>query len=109
MQIGICGEEEGAIQQKPASLELAGLVCRSLRCHLSVSSLYCASVRGTTLNRPCRTRGESANSLFAFISASVTGLASGLPTLIFTCGFLGSTASTDTTVAVPTALFSSPV
>src|ERR1700693_877515 len=75
----------------------------------SVSSLYCFSVKGTTLKRPCRTSGESANRLFALTSASVTGLAKGLPALILTRGVFGSDVSTDTTVAVPTALFSSPV
>ena len=70
---------------------------------------YCAAVSGTTLNRPCRTSGDSANVARAFISASVFGFAIAFPTLIFTSGVLGSLASTETTDAVPTALFSSPV
>ena len=64
---------------------------------------------GTTLNRPCRTSGDSANAARALISASVFGFAIALPTLIVTFGVLGSLGSTDTTDAVPTALFSSPV
>src|SRR5579864_3124937 len=70
---------------------------------------YCLSSNGTTLNLPCRTKGDSANSLFALTSASVTGLPNALPTLIFTRGFFASEPSTETTVAIPTALFTSPV
>src|ERR1700726_1213305 len=73
------------------------------------SHAYCAAVSGTTLNRPCRTSGDSANAARALISASVRGFAIALPTLIVTFGVLGSLASTATTDAVPTALFSSPV
>src|SRR5579864_3016634 len=69
----------------------------------------CLSSSGTTLNLPCRTKGDSANRLFALTSASVTGLPNALPTLIFTRGFFASEASTETTVAIPTALFTSPV
>src|SRR5271157_4250574 len=74
-----------------------------------VSALYCAFVSGTTDSRPIFTSGESANSLLALICSSDTGLARALPTLIFTTGFLGSAASTDTTVAVPTATLRPPV
>src|SRR5262249_37844863 len=74
-----------------------------------VKNPYCSSVSGTTLNRPCRTRGESANIFFYLTSANEPGRASSSPALIFTCGFLTSLASTDTTVAVPTALFTSLV
>src|ERR1700682_4225880 len=76
----------------------------SFETHSPVRNLCCSLLSGTTLSLPCRTRGESANSLLAFTSASVTGLPSGFPALIFTCGFLGSAASTETTLAVPTAL-----
>src|SRR5258708_5485607 len=77
--------------------------------HSSTSHPSCAAVSGTTLNRPCRTSGDFANAARALISDSVFGFAIAFPTLIFTCGFLGSLASTATTDAVPTALFSSPV
>src|SRR5271168_4498797 len=70
---------------------------------------YWASVRGTTERRPMRTRGESANSFLDLISARVTGLLRGLPALMFTAGTFGLEASTETTVAVPTADFVSPV
>ena len=70
-----------------------------------VKNLNCAAFSGTTDNLPWRTSGESANTELAFTSASVTGLAMALPTLIFTAGFFGSLGSTETTVAVPTALF----
>src|SRR5205807_7110741 len=74
-----------------------------------VRSLYCAVVSATTDRRPCLTRGESANSLLALISARLTGWAIGLPALIFTRGFRGSLASTETTDAVPTTLLWFPV
>src|ERR1700730_17095547 len=74
-----------------------------------VKAAYCSSVKGTTESLPCRTSGESANSLFALICARVTGLESALPALMVTSGFWGSVALTDTTEAVPTALFSSAV
>src|SRR5262249_49400704 len=74
-----------------------------------VRNASCCLVSGTTERRPWRTRGESANSLFALMAASVTESLSGAPTLILTAGFFGSDVSTETTVAVPTALFSSPV
>src|SRR5882672_72697 len=77
--------------------------------HLPIKNPYCAAVSGTTLSLPCRTKGESANSLLALTSASVTGLFNAAPALILTCGFFGSEASTETTVAVPTALLWSPV
>ena len=67
------------------------------------SARYCASVRGTTDNRPCRTSGESLKAGFALISASVVGAIS-VPALIFTL-----LPSTLTTVAVPTVCFSLPV
>src|SRR5258708_28497649 len=70
---------------------------------------YCLSLSGTTLSLPCRTKGESAKSLLDLIAASVIGLGSGFPALIFTRGFLGSETSLETTVAVPIALLSSPV
>src|SRR5581483_4943918 len=103
--------EESAVPQFPS-----GMDCRSLPAlgmtkkeqtvggYCDVKCLYCAAVSGTTDNRPCRTRGDSANILLALTSASVTGFAIGFPALIFTLGFLGSLASTDTTEAVPTAL-----
>src|SRR6267154_617500 len=72
-------------------------------------NLYCVLVNGTAESLPWRTSGESANNLFDLTSASETGLGIGLPALILIWGFLGSEASTETTVAVPTALFSSPV
>src|SRR3974390_1408850 len=74
-----------------------------------VSALYCGFVRGTTDNRPILTSGDSANSLLALICSSETGRASAVPTLIFTTGFLGSAASTETTDAVPTARLLPPV
>src|SRR5579862_1784777 len=77
--------------------------------HLDVSHSYCSLLRGTTESLPWRSSGEFANNLLALISARVTGVASGLPALILTLGTLGSVASTDSTVAVPTARFSSPV
>jgi len=73
------------------------------------SHANCAAVSGTTLNRPCLTSGDSEKAARALISANVFGFAIAFPTLIFTFGVLGSLASTDTTEAVPTALFSSPV
>ena len=39
--------------------------------------MYCAAVNGTTDNLPILTSGESANNLFALISASVTTFGSG--------------------------------
>src|ERR1700731_4137907 len=72
-------------------------------------NLYWALVNGTTESRPWRTSGESANSEVDFICARDTGLGRGLPALILTWGLLGSEASAETTVAVPMALFSSPV
>src|SRR5579864_1295291 len=77
--------------------------------HLDISHSYCSLPRGTTESLPWRSSGEFANNLLALISARVTGVASGLPALILTLGTLGSVASTDSTVAVPTARFSSPV
>ena len=74
-----------------------------------VRNLYCPSFSGTTLSRPCRTSGDSEKTSLAFTSASVTGFAIAFPTLILTCGFRASEASTEITLAVPTALFSSPV
>src|SRR5579863_5033577 len=52
--------------------------------HSPVKNLYCSLLSGTTLSLPCRTSGESANSLLALTSASVTGLPDRFPTLIFT-------------------------
>src|SRR5215813_6439757 len=77
--------------------------------HSPVSHLYCAALSGTTDSRPCRTSGESANNFCCLISASVFGEAIAFPALIFTSGVFGSPSSTDTTDAVPTAVFSSPV
>src|SRR5689334_15906230 len=77
-------------------------------CQRSTRNLYCASLSGTTESLPCRSSGESPNSLLALISANVVGF-SFLPARIVTRGFLGSPLSTDTTVAVPVVRFSSPV
>jgi len=41
--------------------------------HSPARNLYCPAFSGTTLSLPCRTSGESANSLLALTSASVTG------------------------------------
>src|ERR1700730_3170192 len=65
---------------------------------------YCSSVKGTTDNLPILTSGDWANNLFPLICASETASGNALPALIFTCGFFGSLAFTDTTVAVPTPL-----
>jgi len=59
---------------------------------------------GTTESLPWRTSGESANNLFDLTSARETGLGIGLPALIL-IGDFGSESSTETTAAVPTALF----
>src|SRR5580693_2646384 len=67
----------------PARREGALKRLGSDRRQLPVRYLCWASVNGTTLSRPCRTSGESAKILLAFTSARVTGLASGLPALIF--------------------------
>src|ERR1700731_1881053 len=75
----------------------------------AVMALYCALLSGTTERRPWRTSGESAKRELALICDRETGLARALAACIFTCGFLGSVASTETTVAVPPALLSSPV
>src|SRR5579872_6885034 len=80
-----------------------------LGAHSPVRNLYCAELRGTTLSLPCRTSGESANDLFALTSPRVTGSPSAFPALTVTRGFFGSESSTETTVAVPTALLWSPV
>src|SRR5580692_4216473 len=82
---------------------------RDMAIYSAVRNLNCAAVKGTTLKRPCRARGDSENSWFALASASVTGFELALPALIVTFGFFTSAGSTETTVAVPTALFSSPV
>src|ERR1700692_1469581 len=74
-----------------------------------VRILYCAEVSGTTESRPWRTSGESSNSESAFICARETGRFIGGPALIVIMGFFGSSSFTDSTVAVPTALFTSPV
>src|SRR5436305_4977396 len=74
-----------------------------------VNHPYCLSVKGTTLSRPCRTNGESEKSLFALTSARLVGFASALLALILILGFFESEGSTETTVAVPTALFTSAV
>src|SRR5467141_2219169 len=77
--------------------------------HLPVKVLYCAFVRGTTESLPWRTRGESENNLSSLIFAKDIGFASAFPALIVTTGFLESEASTETTLAVPTAHLQSPV
>src|SRR5712664_3050825 len=71
-------------------------------------ALYCALVSGTTESLPWRTSGESAKSGLDLIWASDAGFGRALPALIFTCGLLGFAASTETTVAVPTAVLWSP-
>ena len=42
--------------------------------HSPVTIFHCAAFSGTTLNRPCRTKGESANDLFAFVNAGAGAL-----------------------------------
>src|SRR2546430_13904004 len=74
-----------------------------------VKDLYWLLVRGTTERRPMRTSGESLKSLLDLICAKDIGFASTFSALILTAGFLESEASTETTVAVPTALLRSPV
>src|SRR5437879_5138380 len=94
---------------RPVCPILSHFLTKGWGVHSPVKKLYCSFVSGTTLSLPCRTKGDSANNLFAFTSASDTGRANVLPTLIFTRGFFASLASTSTTDAVPTALLRSPV
>src|ERR1700732_4243691 len=93
----------------PGFVLLTSVRAQQVLFHSPVRNLNCASVSGTTLSLPCRASGDSVNNLFDLASARVTGFGFALPTLIFTCGFFASDASTETTAAVPTALFSSPV
>src|SRR5512146_2287270 len=95
--------------ETPALHSIRPAVCDEPFRQSPLRNLNCAVFSGTTLNLPWRTNGESAKSLCALISAKVTGLPSAFPILIFTRGFLGSEASTETTDAVPTALLCSPV
>src|SRR6185437_4844219 len=91
---------------QPMIINQHGEGCGSYR---PVSQSYCSLLNGTTESRPCRTSGESSNRSLVFTSFSVTGCEISFPALMRTLGTLGSVASTDSTAAVPTALFSSPV
>src|SRR6185312_482954 len=73
-----------------------------------VSHSYCPSVNGTTESRNCRKRIEPAKTDDSRICARVRGRLMRLPALIRTMGFFGSSASTETTAAVPTAALPSP-
>ena len=86
------------------------LCARSEDCDVTIPrQLKSASVSGTTLNLPCRASGDSANNSFAFAPSERHGRSVSPAHFNLHLRIPHIRRSTDTTVAVPTALFSSPV